>query len=170
MKRGELELTWRSVLADSGNGYAAWVRELSDQSGVYLIRSDPSRFADQLLYIGESHTYSPGKRRSYRGLYRTLTRHFQGHGWEQGITYDPRDVVAAVIITPAAQAVELQDWLIATYKPRDNEHVKELRFEAWGITPEQYEAAQYLDDGQSGEEGLEDLPPEAFDFPAEEWN
>src|SRR5262245_17722300 len=121
MSRSGIELTWRSVTAQDGR-YAEWVRELSDRAGVYLIRSDPARFADQLLYIGESHSYGvPGNRRSYRGLYRTLTRHFQGRGWEQGITYDPRDVVVAVVLTTPEQAVEYQDVLIATYRPRDNE-------------------------------------------------
>jgi hypothetical protein len=138
------DLVWRSVLATEGEGrgkYAEWVRDLSDRSGVYLIRSDPARFGDELLYIGESHTReSPGQKRTYRGLYRTLTRHFHGHNWTQGITYEPADVLVAVVITEPGQAVAYQDQLIAMYRPRDNEIVKQMRIDAWGIDPSDYGA------------------------------
>src|SRR5690606_4693125 len=114
-----VEITWRPVLDERGR-FAEWVRDLSDRSGVYLIRSDPARFTDELLYIGESHSYhQPGQRRSYRGLYRTLTRHFHGHQWSQGTTYDPAAVLVAVILTEPDQAREYQDMLIAAYQPRD---------------------------------------------------
>lgn len=143
-----IALEWRSVLGP--RGFAEWVRDLSDRSGVYLIRADPARFTDEMLYIGESHTYAePGRKRSYRGLYRTLTRHFHGHRWSQGITYRPEDVLVAVVITQPAQAVAYQDLLINFYQPRDNEMVRQIRLEAWGLSPENaaaYEeaAADYL--------------------------
>lgn len=135
-----IELLWRKVRTEDG-AFADWVRDLSDLSGVYLIRSDPTRFTEELLYIGESHTYAkPGRKRTYRGLYRTLTRHFHGHDWSQGITYDPDDVEVAVIITTPEQApetiIDYQDLLIAMYQPRDNEHVKQMRLSAWNISPD----------------------------------
>ena len=148
-----VELVWRSVVGLDG-GYAEWVRELSDCSGVYLIRSDPARFDDELLYIGESHTHHgrDGKR-SYRGLYRTLTRHFHGHGWEQGITYDPADVLVAAIIATPEQAIEYQDMLINQFKPRDNELVRQMRLEAWGMSAEESEldADEFEDEDEGGD-------------------
>jgi hypothetical protein len=145
MSKAGVDLVWRSVRGPDGR-FAEWVRDLSDRSGVYLIRSDPARYEDTLLYIGESHTYHvPGARRAYRGLYRTLTRHFHGHNWSQGLTYDPEDVVVAVILTAPEQAIEYQDYLINLYRPRDNEQVRQMRLEAWGISPEEAERLEELD-------------------------
>jgi hypothetical protein len=171
-----VELVWRSVLGEDGR-FAQWVRDLSDRSGVYLIRSDPARFADELLYIGESHTRnSPGQRRSYRGLYRTLTRHFHGHQWSQGTTYDPSKVLVAVILTEPEQAQEYQDLLIAAYRPRDNQLAMQMRLEAWGMSPDDAETAgmhelrgEPLDEPEHAHDDDGELPPDATDFPVGEW-
>ncbi len=154
MSRRHVELVWRSVLGPPGH-FAEWVRDLSDKSGVYLIRSNDHHFTDELLYIGESHTYhNTGPRRRYRGLYRTLTRHFHGHNWAQGITYDPHHVLVAAIITLPEQAVKYQDALIRHYSPRDNEEVRQIRLEAWGMS-----------DGEFGDyEDLYDAPDEDAPF------
>jgi hypothetical protein len=112
---------------------------------------------DELLYIGESHTsHEPRARRAYRGLYRTLTRHFHGHNWTQGLTYDPDDVQVAVILTAPEQAIEYQDYLINLYRPRDNEQVRQMRLEAWGISPE--EAEQLEDDIDYLDEADDEVP------------
>lgn len=170
-----VEITWRPVLDERGR-FAEWVRDLSDRSGVYLIRSDPARFADELLYIGESHSYhQPGQRRSYRGLYRTLTRHFHGHQWSQGTTYDPTAVLVAVILTEPDQAREYQDMLIAAYQPRDNQIATQMRLEAWGMSPE--EADAYAPAGSSGDADDDrgyyaddgELPADAAEFPVDDW-
>ena len=131
-----IRLSWRSILAPPAAPYryAEWVRDLSDRSGVYLIRADWRRFDDELLYIGESHTHAePGRKRSFRGLYRTLTRHFNTANWTQGLTYDPDDVLVAVVLTPPELAIDYQDALIARYHPRDNELANQLRAEAFGV-------------------------------------
>lgn len=127
---------WASVLADDQphhgrHRFAEWVKELSDRSGVYLIRADPERFDDEILYIGESHTIDEpdaGPRR-FRGLYRTLTRHFHiSNHWTRGLTYDPYDVLVAVELVSPDRTIDYQDELIAHYRPRDNDLVKEM----WG--------------------------------------
>jgi len=133
----DIRLDWRSVLApeDSRFTYAEWVRDLSDQSGVYLIRSDYEQFDDELLYIGESHTHSqPSSKRSYRGLYRTLTRHFNTSGWKEGLTYHADDVLVAVVITNPDIALVYQNALIARYQPRDNELALQLRMERYAYS------------------------------------
>ena len=125
-----IPLQWCSVLAeaDSPYTYADWVRDLSDCSGVYLIRSDFHQYEDELLYIGESHTHDrPTRKRKYRGLYRTLTRHFNTADWAQGLTYNPADILVAVVLTPPVLAVDYQDALIARYHPRDNELANQIR-------------------------------------------
>lgn len=131
-----IPLEWRSVLAndDSHYTYAEWVRDLSDRSGVYLIRSDFRRYENQLLYIGESHSHArPGRKRKYRGLYRTLTRHFNTADWAEGLTYDPADVLVAVVFTPPELAIDYQDELIARYYPRDNELANQIRSQRFGV-------------------------------------
>lgn len=132
----KIPLQWRSVLADDDSPYtyADWVRDLSDRSGVYLIRADPRRFENELLYIGESHTrVRQGRKRTYRGLYRTLTRHFNTADWSQGLTYDPADILVAVVLTAAELALDYQDVLIARYNPRDNELSNQIRAAQFGV-------------------------------------
>ena len=131
-------LEWRRVLAEeqphAGRyAFADWVKELSDRSGVYLIRSDPDQFNDDILYVGESHTVDEpeARPRRFRGLYRTLTRHFHiGNHWTRGLTYDPEHVLVAVELVSPDRAIDYQDELIAYYKPRDNDLVKEM----WGYS------------------------------------
>jgi excinuclease UvrABC nuclease subunit len=117
-------LTFREVAGERGAPYPAWLRELRNASGVYLIRERSALTTGAMLYIGESHT---GK------LYDTLTRHFQawarlktfwrGKGGpnDPGLTYDRNVVeVAVIVVRDAHRAVDLQDRLIRRYCPRDN--------------------------------------------------
>lgn len=93
-----------------GRAVADWVKALKGKSGVYLIR-EPG-FLGEVLYCGESHT---GR------LYATLLRHFQHWtGPTAGPTFPVSKVEVAVIRTPAAKAIELQNAVIAEYRPKIN--------------------------------------------------
>lgn len=97
---------------DEAGAFAAWLRELRNASGVYLIRTVGGFWSEpELVYIGESHT---GR------LYSTITRHFQS--WEsRRPTYAAGSVKVAVRrVRDAARAVELQYRLIQRLRPRDN--------------------------------------------------
>lgn len=111
---------WRPLGA-RGAPWPAWVRALDGRSGAYAIRQ-----GGRVLYVGESHS---GRLRS------TLTRHFQGWSrrknfWadlfrpsqqrDPGTLYDRGACEVRVWPTTAARAVELQNRLIRTLKPRDN--------------------------------------------------
>jgi hypothetical protein len=116
-------MKWRAI-GNAGEPFPAWVRALKNKSGVYAIRTR-GWFSTTIVYVGESHT---------GGLYKTLTRHFQG--WHRqkkfwfgqyapaqtdpGHTYDRGDVEIAVRTSSRDRALSLQaDW-IARLKPRDN--------------------------------------------------
>jgi hypothetical protein len=102
----------------AGEAYPQWVRDLKDQSGVYVIREN-----GETVYVGSS----VGR------LYDTLTRHFQtwrrykgfwrgqyGEGHDPGLTY-PRDrVEVAVRLTKPSDALDEEARLIRRLRPRDN--------------------------------------------------
>ncbi len=107
-----------------GEPYPTWVAELRGQSGVYVIRAPGDSGEREIVYVGSSST---GR------LHETLTRHFQrwrrwkgfwrgqyGEGHDPGLTYERDSAEAAVIVTPAADALDLESQLIATIRPRDN--------------------------------------------------
>jgi hypothetical protein len=94
-----------------GKDVAAWVRKLKGKSGVYLIR-EKSDWLPEMLYVGESHS---GR------LPSTILRHFQRwKGPTAGPTFDPSLVEVAAIITPAKDAVDRQNALIAELSPKHN--------------------------------------------------
>ena len=110
-------------VGDPGAPYPAWVRALTDASGVYVIREfDDDAGAWQIVYVGESH----------RGrLYGTLTRHWQRwtrgtddeyrhSAHDPGLTYARSRCEAAVLITSHERARDVQDALIRWLAPRDN--------------------------------------------------
>jgi excinuclease UvrABC nuclease subunit len=93
-----------------GRAVADWVRALKGKSGVYLIRE--RGFLGEVLYIGESHRDR---------LYSTMLRHFQRWtGPTAGPTFPVSKVEVAVIRTPAGKAIELQNAVIAEYRPKLN--------------------------------------------------
>jgi excinuclease UvrABC nuclease subunit len=103
-----MSLEFQSV--KEGRAIAEWVTALKGKSGVYVIRENG--FLGNILYVGESHT---GR------LYSTLLRHFQRWtGPTAGPTFPATKVEVAVIRTPAAKAVELQNAVIAEYNPQLN--------------------------------------------------
>jgi excinuclease UvrABC nuclease subunit len=103
-----MSLEFRSV--KEGRAIADWVKELKGKSGVYIIRE--RGFFGSVLYVGESHT---GR------LYSTLLRHFQHWtGATAGATFAVSKVEVAVIRTPASKAIELQNAVIAEYRPKLN--------------------------------------------------
>ncbi|MBK9032125.1 MAG: hypothetical protein IPL61_12535 [Myxococcales bacterium] len=116
-------LTFRPVGA-RGEPYPAWVQDLRGRSGVYVIRERQADGSMPLVYVGQSS----GDR-----LYDTLTRHFQtwhrakdhwrGQYTDQhdpGLTYERATVDAAVLVTPARHALEMEQRLIRRLSPRDN--------------------------------------------------
>lgn len=103
-----MSLEFRPV--KEGRAVAIWVRALKGKSGVYVIRE--RGFFGSVLYVGESHT---GR------LYSTMLRHFQRwKGATAGVTFDVSKVEVAVIRTPAGKAIELQNAVIAEYRPKHN--------------------------------------------------
>lgn len=89
------------------NGLPAWFADLAGKSGVYVIRRN-----GKVCYVGESHT---GR------LKKTLAHHFQTWtGKTAGPTYPRAGSTVAVQVTPASQAVDLQNELIAKHRPCDN--------------------------------------------------
>lgn len=111
-------LVYRPVGA-RGEPYPAWVRDLKQKSGIYVIRQ-----AGETVYVGESHSNK---------LYETLTRHFQtwrrwkgfwqgqyGEGHDPGLTYQRDSVEVAVRTTPADEAIDEEARLIQRLRPRDN--------------------------------------------------
>ncbi len=93
-----------------GHEIASWVRALKGKSGVYVIRE--RGFLGSVLYIGESHT---GR------LYSTLLRHFQRWtGKTAGHTFAAAKVEVAVVRTPAARALDLQNNMIVEFRPKLN--------------------------------------------------
>jgi excinuclease UvrABC nuclease subunit len=103
-----MSLEFRAV--KNGRAVADWVKALKGKSGVYVIR-EPG-FLGEVLYCGESHS---------NRLYATLLRHFQRWtGPTAGPTFPVSKVEVAVIRTPAPKAVELQNAVIAEYRPKLN--------------------------------------------------
>jgi excinuclease UvrABC nuclease subunit len=103
-----MSLDFRSV--KEGHAVAEWVKALKNKSGVYVVR-EPGFFGG-VLYVGESHS---GR------LYSTLLRHFQRwSGPTAGPTFLVSKVEVAVIRTPAGKAIELQNAVIAEYRPKLN--------------------------------------------------
>ena len=93
-----------------GRDIAPWVKELKGKSGVYVIRE--RGFLGNVRYIGESHS---GR------LYATLLRHFQHWtGKTAGYTFAASKVEVAVVRTPAARAFDLQNAMIAEFRPTLN--------------------------------------------------
>jgi excinuclease UvrABC nuclease subunit len=94
----------------AGRNFSPWVAELEGKSGVYIIRE--KGFLGSIVYIGESHT---GR------LKKTLLRHFQHWtGKTKGPTFARSKVEIAIIKTRKENAVEMQNALIADYKPTLN--------------------------------------------------
>jgi excinuclease UvrABC nuclease subunit len=103
-----MSLEFRPV--KEGHAVAEWVKALKGKSGVYVVRE--RGFLGSVLYVGESHT---GR------LYSTLLRHFQHWtGPTAGPTFPVSKVELAVIRTPAGKAIELQNAVIAEYRPKLN--------------------------------------------------
>ena len=103
-----MSLEFRPV--KEGHTGAEWLRALKGKSGVYVIR-EPGFFG-KVLYCGESHT---GR------LYSTLLRHFQHWtGKTAGPTFPVSKVEVAVVRCPAARALDLQNAMIAEYRPKHN--------------------------------------------------
>lgn len=103
-----MSLNYRAV--KEGHQIAPWVKELKGKSGVYVIRE--RGFLGSVLYIGESHT---GR------LYSTLLRHFQRWiGKTAGCTFAVSNVEVAVVRTPAARALDLQNNMITEFRPKLN--------------------------------------------------
>lgn len=103
-----MSLEFRNV--KEGRQIAEWVRELKGKSGVYVIRE--RGFLGSVLYIGESHS---GR------LYSTLLRHFQKwRGKTAGVTFAASKVEVAIVRCPANRALDLQNNMIAEFRPKLN--------------------------------------------------
>jgi excinuclease UvrABC nuclease subunit len=97
-----------------GRAIAPWVGALKGKSGCYIVREKNGFlfFAGEVLYIGESHS---GR------LNTTLLRHFQHWtGKTAGPTFPVSKVEVAAVRCPAARALDLQNALIAEYRPKLN--------------------------------------------------
>lgn len=97
-----------------GRAIAPWVRALKGKSGCYIIREINGFlfFAGKVLYIGESHS---GR------LNTTLLRHFQHWtGKTAGPTFPVSKIEVAIVRCPASRALDLQNALIAEYRPKLN--------------------------------------------------
>lgn len=118
-----VRLSFRPVGA-RGEPYPAWVQDLRERSGVYVIRERQPDGSTPIVYVGESSTDR---------LHETLTRHFQiwrrwkgywrgqyGEGHDPGLTYDRDSAEAAVVVTRPDQALDLEARLIRQLQPRDN--------------------------------------------------
>jgi excinuclease UvrABC nuclease subunit len=104
------DLNYRPVLGGT-RVFAAWLLDLKNQSGAYVIRSNKTK---EILYVGESHTSR---------LAATIRRHF--HHWNdtpdrKHFTYSPHHVEVAVRLTPPPAALGAQNNLIQRMLPRDN--------------------------------------------------
>lgn len=103
-----MSLEFRPV--KEGRAVADWVKALRGKSGVYVIR-EPGIFGE-VLYCGESHSDR---------LYATLLRHFEHWtGPTAGPTFPESRVEVAVVRCPAARALDLQNAMIAEYRPKHN--------------------------------------------------
>ena len=103
-----MNLEFRAV--KEGRTIAEWVKALKGKSGVYIIRE--RRLMGAIVYVGESHTDR---------LATTLLRHFQHWtGPTAGPTFPVSKVEVATIKTRAANAVEMQNAIIAEYAPELN--------------------------------------------------
>lgn len=101
-------LAYRDVAKPNG-GFADWLHELRNLSGVYVIRSSAG-----ILYVGESHSGA---------LAKTIKRHFwkwRDHPDRVHHTYQRGRCTCAVITCPPNAATSLQNRLIAELDPRDN--------------------------------------------------
>ncbi|MCG8419724.1 MAG: hypothetical protein MJE77_17465 [Proteobacteria bacterium] len=49
------------------------------------------------------------------------------------MTYDPADILVAIVLTPPELAVDYQDALIELYHPRDNDLANQIRAERFGV-------------------------------------
>jgi hypothetical protein len=117
-------LIYRPV-GTTGERYPAWIRALDGKSGVYVIKEVQRDGAEQIVYVGESHT---GR------LYDTLTRHLQtwrrrktfwrdqfgGQAHDPGLTYPRHRVLIATRVLSPARAMAEETRLIRTLRPRDN--------------------------------------------------
>jgi hypothetical protein len=110
-------------VGERGDAYPAWVTALRGLSGAYVIRAPGTSGEREIVYVGSS---------SADRLYETLTRHLQvwrrwqgygrdyGEGHDPGLTYNRDTAEAAVVVTPRAQALDMETHLIETLRPRDN--------------------------------------------------
>ncbi|MBZ0237014.1 MAG: hypothetical protein K8M05_32090 [Deltaproteobacteria bacterium] len=116
-------LTFRPV-GRRGEPYPPWVADLRGRSGVYVIRAPGESGHLEIVYVGSS---------SADRLYETLTRHFQSwrrwksfwrggftEGHDPGLTYERDTAEAAVLVTPAGHALEMERRFIRRLRPRDN--------------------------------------------------
>ncbi len=103
-----MSLEFRSI--KDGRQTAKWVKALKGKCGVYVIRE--RGFLGEVQYIGESHS---GRLNS------TLLRHFQHWtGKTAGVTFAASKVEVAVVRCPAYHALELQNAMIADFRPKLN--------------------------------------------------
>jgi len=107
-------------VGDRGEAYPEWVRSLSGESGVYVIRE----IGGPIVYVGSS----VGR------LYETLTRHFQAwrrykgfwrgqfaEGADPGLTYKRSSVEVAIKLTTPDDAHDEEMRTIGRLAPRDNQ-------------------------------------------------
>jgi hypothetical protein len=115
-KQKAMSLEFRPI--KKGRTVADWVKALKGKSGVYVIRE--LGFFGEVLYCGESHS---GR------LYSTLLRHFQKWGGPTaGPTFPASRVKVAVVRCPAARALDLQNAMIAEFRPKHNVSAKPKGF------------------------------------------
>lgn len=106
-------LNYRPPVDDGGN-FSAWVNDLRNQSGAYIIRHARTH---EVLYVGESHTGN---------LAKTIKRHFwiwRDDTDRQHFTCKKFDVEVAVRVTPPNTAKAAQDNLIRRLMPSKNDIV-----------------------------------------------
>lgn len=102
---------WHKLIV--GQGYNPVVREASRGSGVYAIKNAST---GRVLYVGHSHT---GR------LWKTMLRHLQAPDSFERVgdwVYrgSMRDLTVSVWPTPAQDAGELEDEMIARLEPEAN--------------------------------------------------
>ncbi|HEY4240591.1 MAG TPA: M23 family metallopeptidase [Kofleriaceae bacterium] len=116
-------LTFRPVGKD-GEPYPQWVRDLKNQSGVYVFRERQADGTEPIVYVGVSLT----------NLYRTMTRHLQDWSrdkrwWkgeftpsehDPGVIYRRARITAAATVMEPDAAIEEELRLIQKLGPRDN--------------------------------------------------
>lgn len=108
------------ALGQEGDPWPAWLADLKQAAGAYVIRDSATRRA---LYAGSAKN----------NLYATITRHFQqwrrqkkwwkgqyGAGHDPGLVYPRGRCEVAAWITTEADRLQKETNLIEYWKPRDN--------------------------------------------------